>query len=175
MAESVAAGKRIWMTEWFANRFGSPNAILAPLGVAKAIHYLFTSANVSAFVYWWPRLLVTDDKPNKVLWAIAHYSRFARPGWHLLEADSEPIKDVFLAAFSDPEGKALAIVVVNQGQEAQTLSLIPSPRKFGSLAVYRTSATENMQALKAIEATAGDVQATVPPQSITTFYGQTRE
>ena len=54
-----------------------------------------------------------------------------------------------------------------------TLPLVlPSPARFGSLAVHRTSATESLTDVGALTVNRGSVDVVLEAKSITTFSGQ---
>lgn len=169
LTQSLAAGKRIWMTEWNVDKFGTPDSIAANLALANLIHVDFTAESLNAFVYWWAADLVDATGPAKVLWTLGQWSRFVRPGWSRVDADAFPATDVLLSAYVDPTGTQTAIVVVNMGTTSQTLSLELDSKKFGTVTPYRTSATENMAALATLPGGSSTVTVTLAAQSITTF------
>lgn len=172
MKKSIAAGKRIWMTEWSPGKFGDTNKIHANLAMAKAMHYLFTECNLNAFVYWWAKALLKDGNPNKALWTMAQYSRFVRPGWYRIQADTEPVKNVYISAFTNPEQNEVAIIVVNMGKEEKSLSLALKSKTYQTLKAYRTSEKENMVGIGPIKTDGDSATVIVPGRSIVTFYGK---
>ncbi len=169
MTKSVSAGKRIWMTEWNASKFGEGNTMAAVLAVAKSMDYLFSEAHLNAYVYWWAADLLTDGIANKVLWTIAQYSRFVRPGWHRIDADTSPATAVRLVAFMSPENDSVAIVVTNLGNAEQTFNIQLSDARFDDVTPYRTSSSESMAELSSIPGGNSWISATVPAESISTY------
>lgn len=172
MKQSIAAGKRIWQTEWSPEKFGDVNTIGPNLAMAKAIHVLFAEAKLNAFVYWWTQTLVHNGKPGKTLCTLAQFSRHVRPGWRRVQSNLEPLRGVYLTAFSSPDKTKLAIILTNMGTDSKTLSLSLNKKRWKSLASYRTSAKENMVELDPVSWEGNQVTVTVPSQSITTFYGK---
>lgn len=168
--KSLAANKRLWMTEWSVGKFGDGTDIASNLALAKLIHTDFTASSLNAFVYWWTSSLVDSAKvPKKVLWTLGQFSRFIRPGWVRVDADAAPTSSILLSAFTNPAGTEAAIVAVNMGTSADTLAIQLDSKKFGTVTPYRTSATENMAKLPAIAGGTTTVTVTVPAQSITTL------
>ena len=165
--QSIAAGKPIWMTEWSTAAFND-TSIATCLAFADLIHADFTVADLSAYEYWWTPALFASGTPTKVLWTLAQFSRFVRPGWSRVDAQVNPAQNVRLAAFTDAHATTAAIIVINDGPIPETFTLALDSMNFGTITAYRTSATED---LKMVGTQAGgSVAVSVPAQSITTFY-----
>jgi glucuronoarabinoxylan endo-1,4-beta-xylanase len=174
LTASVAAGKRIWMTEWNAGKFGGPNDMAAVRAIAKLIHAGFTDLNFNAFVYWWAANLLENDVAAKSLWTIGQWSRFVRPGWNRVDYTQPPVDDVLVSAFTNDTVTRTAIVVVNLGSVSQTFSLVLDSREFEEVSVFRTSVTENMAPQDTIPGGKMFIDVTVPADTITTYSASLR-
>jgi glucuronoarabinoxylan endo-1,4-beta-xylanase len=163
------------MTEWSVERFLSVsgtytnNDIYPSLALAKAIHTDFTTHGLNAYIYWWTSALVNNGSPAKVLWTLAQYSRFVRPGWARVNTNTTPVSNVLLSAFVNPSNNQIAVIAINLGATSQSFPLSLDTGTFGTITPYRTSASENLAKLTTIPGGTNTVQVTVPSQSVTTY------
>jgi len=176
LAKSLAAGKRIWMTEFSTAAWTGDTSITDALIVARLIHMDLVVAQMSAFNYWWAWgsgngcLAVTSGTQPKRLYALGQYSRFIRPDWIRVDALANPASNVYLSAFKNPAGDQVAVVAINAGTAQVPLALTIDTGRFGALTSYRTSASENLADVGAV--TGGTtVNVTLAPSSVTTFVG----
>lgn len=183
LSATKTAGKRLWETEVSS---GSTNdsSITDGLAWAQKIHSNLTVAEVNAFCYWW--LWNTSSSPtksallsitgttvtdNKRLYTLGQYSRFVRPGWVRLLAETDPKTNVLTSVFRNPNAQAFAAVLINTGSTAQTITLKPaSGLTFGTSSVWRTSASESLASVGTLAAGATQT-VTLPAQSVTTVTG----
>ncbi len=181
LTNSIAAGKRIWMTEFSTAAWATDASIADGLIVARLVHMDLTVASMSAFNYWWAwgsgnGCLVTVNGTSvsipKRLYTLGQYSRFVRPGWHRVSTTASPATNVYLSAFQDPSGGQIAVVAINAGAAAASLPLSIDSGQFGTLTMYRTSASasENIASVGTL-AGGASVTATLPASSVTTFVG----
>ena len=169
---SAALRKQVWMTEWNLSAFNGTTELNRALVVAKVMHQDFTQSNLNAFVFWWSNSLMQDHRPAKLLWSIAQYSRFVRPGWHLVNTDTEPQKGIYITTFTDSSTRKFATVVVNTNPVATKFEFgFKGARKIGPVSVYRTSESEDMVLVTALSEQVPSLSTSVPPSSITTYYG----
>lgn len=169
-SSSIAAGKKIWVTEWNTNAFSAQTPLARALLLARLIQTDLTTASVSAYVHWWYKDLVdSDGAPNKNLWAIGHFSRFVRPGASRLEATSRVGNDLLLAAFKDAAGTGLTLVAINRGSADTTFAIQLDSGTLGSVSSFRTSATEDLVDLGSMPSSGSFANVTAPAQSISTF------
>jgi len=179
LTNSIAAGKPIWMTEFSTAAWAADASITDGLIVARLVHMDLTAASMSAFNYWWSwgsgnGYLVTVNGTSvlipKRLYTLGQYSRFVRPGWHRVGTTASPATNVYLSAFKDPSGGQIAVVAINAGTSAESLPLSIDAGQFGTLTMYRTSASENIASVGTL-AGGATVTATLPASSVTTFVG----
>ena len=170
LSNSIANGKKVWVTEWNMEAFKSETPLSSALLLARLIQADLTNANVSAYVHWWYTDLVdASGVPNKNLWALGQFSRFVRPGFVRLEAPSKLGDDLLLAAFKDPAGTQLTLVAVNRGSADATFALELDSGTLGDVSSYRTSATEDLRNLGSKPSGGAFANLTAPAQSISTF------
>ena len=170
---SAALRKQVWMTEWNMSAFNGTSELNRALVVAKVMHQDFTQSNLNAFVFWWSSSLMQDARPAKLLWAMAQYSRFVRPGWRVVSTKGQPEKGVYITTFADPSMQKFAAVVVNTNPVSTKLALdIRGARRLRNVNVYRTSASENTQLVETSPDSVTRLSGSVAPSSVTTYYGK---
>lgn len=167
-------GKEFWETEISYHDF---TGVDAALQTANAIHEHLTLAQVNAFHYWW----LMGDNPDNTLfsagelnpqgYALGHYSKFVRPGFHRVSSTPlSPVDGVVASAFFDTASGTLVIVAVNSNDA-------PVEQTFGiagsgvvSMAPWTTSDTESLE--PGVSFAVGDSFAySLGAKSITTFVG----
>ncbi|MBX5458419.1 MAG: cellulose binding domain-containing protein [Thermogemmatispora sp.] len=181
-------GKPVWETEW--STFDSFDAAwddgsdASGLTWAQHIHVGLTSANLSAFLYWWgvaSTSVSTDNQgliqlngstitPSKRLWAFANYSRFIRPGAVRIGASSSD-SNLLVSAYRNTNG-TLAIVVINlaSSDTATTFSLQNTNVANGATVTpYLTNNNNNTAAQATLSVSNGSFSATVPARSLVTY------
>ena len=170
LSSSLAAGKKVWVTEWNTDAFKTETPLSSALLLAGLIQADLTTASASAYVHWWYTDLVDSaGVPNKNLWAIGHFSRFVRPGSSRLEAPSRLTDDLRLAAFKDAAGTELTLVAINRGSADATFAIELDSGTLGSVSSYRTSASEDLATLGSVPSGGSFANVTAKAQSISTF------
>lgn len=128
-------GYRRWQTEFFRGR---------GLQTAALINNAMTQGEMNAYIYWsavWPNDeanfesgeligIQNGKKVNEDGWilcadyyAVRHFSEFIRPGYTRIGTSMEGGVNFKNSAYLSEDGKTLVIVVINLGEEAQTLQL----------------------------------------------------
>jgi len=170
LSNSIAAGKKIWVTEWNTSAFEAETPLLRALLLARLIQMDLTTANVSAYVHWWYKDLLDDEgDANKTLWAIAQFSRFVRPGSVRLEAPKSMGDDLLLSAFKNAAGTELTLVVINRAPADATFALELDAGTLGNVSSFRTSASEDLKNLGSAPSSGSFANVTAKAQSISTF------
>ena len=187
-------GKPVWMSEMslmqpYQNDDPSINAALR---IARYIHLDMTEARASAWVYCFaifktypfpaqPQqqigsmgVLSPSDQSGgalvvpKRLWAIANYSRFARPSWKLMEIAGPNYEHTgFVAA----DGKSFAIVAVNPFLKPVMVHYQFENQTIAGLRAFETSANRDLESVATPAAKPHGFTAELAPQSVTTFAG----
>ncbi len=184
----TASGKRFWQTEVS----GSGPAQPAGLGIdnaiffAKMIHYDFTLVEMNAFLFWWLwsnsgsttgsliRVEGNDVLPAKRFYAMGQFSRFIRPGWHLIISDTAPRIGVHSSAYRNPNTKEIAIVLINERNSTLDVTLDLNEAEFAELNIWRTSENESLSSIGRQRISRGKATISLPPKSITTLYGNVK-
>jgi len=190
-------GKPVWMSEMslMQPRQEDDPSINAALKIARYIHLDMTQARASAWIYCFaifktypfPKqpqqqigsmgVLSPSDQSEgrlvvpKRLWAIANYSRFARPGWKLMDIEGPNYEHT---GFVSSDGKSFAIVAVNpMDSRVRPISVHYGfgARSVRDVEAHVTSATQDLASVPVHGAGPHGFTAELPPQSITTFSG----
>jgi len=180
--------KQAWETEWstfegFSSAWDD-GSDASGMAWAQHIHQGLTSANLSAFLYWWGSTTPSENGDNEGLleingssvlptgrlWAFANYSRYIHPGAVRIGASSST-SAVNLSAFKNPDG-SVAIVALNtgSGSDAITYSLANTGVANGATVTpYLTNSSNNVAAQGATTVAGGAFSATVPGRSLVTY------
>jgi len=155
-------GYRYWMSEYCVLGEYGPKRDLgidAGLYIAKVIHSDLAVLNASAW-QWWLAVSGGDYKdglvyidldedgnsgevyPSKMLWALAHYSRFLRPGSvriELLGGDEE--LGLLATGWIDANGREV-IVIFNTNETEEMIEIVGGT---GNWNIWKTSELESME------------------------------
>jgi hypothetical protein len=158
--------------------------ITAALYVAGVVHKDLVYANAAAWQWWIAissydykdGLIYVDHKKedgdysdSKMLWALGNYSRFVRPGMQRIEAAVNG--NVQVSAFAGK--KELVFVLVNNGNEAQQVSLVNA--RSGKAAAQPVTTYTTSAAGKLLKGSATAQNTTIPAKSIVTVILQTKK
>jgi len=162
----------LWMTEY------SPDN---PFTWANTMHDLISNYNVSAVDYMFaftdgeegPITLKHDGTRylgytlNKYYYAIGQFSRFVRPGFQRIEANTT---DRAIKATAYKSGQNLAIVIINNADLEKTVQVkLNGLSPITEVQPIRTSSTENWATLEPISVNGSVFTTTLPQVSLTTF------
>lgn len=178
-----------------------PSAMDCALFMAQVIHADLVLLDSSTWHFWTsmdPKqkadvnvrycLIALDQKnlsfkDSRLLWALGHWSRFVRPGWHRLQvgADSEKLLPeklprLMVSAFASKDSSEVAVVVVNQHESEQHLQLDikgASGSLGGGFTPYLTTVEEGVTLQR--QAVSSGASVVVPPRSITTFIKEAND
>jgi O-glycosyl hydrolase len=139
-----------------------------------------TSANLSAFLYWWGaheksnnealiRLSNGSYTVSPRLWAFANFSRFIRPDAMRIAASGTD-GNVKLAAFKNTDGSVI-VVALNGANSASSVSfkLNSTGVTAGTATPYLTGNGKGTAAQPAIAVSSGAFSASVPARSLVTY------
>jgi glucuronoarabinoxylan endo-1,4-beta-xylanase len=181
--DAQKANKPVWETE--VSNLGADDPTIND-GIAWAIrvHQTLVNAQANAWHYWWLYSDVGDTTgqslisgspstntftTKKRLWTIGNFSRFVRPGWHMVGVSSnQPASGVYVTAFTNAFGE-MAIVAINSSSAWTSLSVNSGRPFIGSAIGYRTSATEDLSPVGAAPLYLGAFASSLAPTSVTTF------
>ncbi|KJK48386.1 Ricin B lectin [Lentzea aerocolonigenes] len=177
----LPTSRRSWMSEWSPNgttwnENWDDGSGYDGLTIAKAVHTALTTGNVNGYVYWYgastgaTRGLIQMNgdgyRVSKRLWALANYSRFIRPNATRIDATSSG--DLLMSAFRNTDG-TIAVVALNNGNAANSVSYQLKNLTAGSATPYLTNSTGNTTAQSPVRVTGGTFTATVPARSLITY------
>ncbi|MCG5102491.1 glycoside hydrolase [Oceanobacillus alkalisoli] len=198
-AKSKELNKRIWQTEYMnqgdSRQTFENNTIRDGLRYANLIGNMFEVTGVNAYFWWWPAAnngadgsdlirFVHDGSDQAIaptenglfrifkrFYTFGNYSRFIQPGYMMIEADKQPVDDVMITAYKEPDTGNFTLVAVNNSTEDQTITfeLEDFPKAVESLVPYRTSASENLKKLDAIQVNDNQFSMKLRGSSVTTF------
>ena len=179
----------VWMTEFSDPRYIGPQG---GLNWALTVHDLIVNGNVSAIDYMWAffgeyserewpgntLIMLKSDASglrykgyqlNTMYHAMGQYSRYVRPGFVRIAAESSD-RQVRVSAFK--KDRAVVFVVINEASAEKPIAVslrgVPGVH---SLGVVQSSGDKGWQTLAAINSVNDHFLATLAPRSITTFIG----
>ncbi|EIM79541.1 glycoside hydrolase [Stereum hirsutum FP-91666 SS1] len=176
---------KVWETEnadldgeFVPNDWYSSGAAGEGLTWASNILEAIVSGNVSAYLYWegaevgaTNSALVdisgTTPQASKRLWALAHYSRFIRPGAVRIDANSDSSTDLKVAAFRNIDG-TVSTQVINSAASVQDVTLAPQGFTVRNGTGYVSEQGTEFGRL-GVEVSAGEVTGIIPGHSMVTF------
>jgi len=162
----------IWQTE---ATYTAGAGIGPALDYARCIYAAVSSGGVSGWIYWWtPELMNggSTTSPPKRLYAMGNFSKFVRPGYVRVGIAGAP-STVQIVPFMNPSDGTFAIVALNSGSSAQSVSFFVSGAGWpGTVTPYVTSSSADLTAGTAIPVQAGRFSGSLAAQSVTTFVGK---
>jgi glucosylceramidase len=179
----LTAGRPAWESEWAVFDPWDPawddGTDASGFTWAQHIMTALTSANVSAFLYWWGasastansgliRLQGDSYQASGRLWAFAAFSRFIRPGAVRIGAATEASSGLVSAAFLNRDG-SVVVEVLNPAATgtAVHIALRDLPRA-GSATPYVTDAGDQVAAQPPVPVRGGQLVTSAPPRSVVT-------
>jgi glucosylceramidase len=180
----LPTSERTWMSEWSPNGTTWNEAWDDGSGydgftVASAVHDALTKGNTNGYIYWYgasvgaTRGLIQLDGDNyrvaKRLWALAHYSRFIRPGATRIGASTSDAH-LKLSAYRNTDG-SVTVVALNTATSATQVSYSLRNIGFtsGTATPYLTNGSNSTARQSAIAVSGGSMNATVPARSLVTY------
>lgn len=169
------AGKGLWMSEW-GNwtdvKRNTENELKQAMTYSRKIHQAFTVMNAEAWCMWEPGFLFDRERygleRRKSFWAVAHYSRFARPGMERITIKSESAAKV--TAWIDKKGETVVITLLNDGQKALSPKLLLTPFKGFRVDDFRqTSFEQNFAEMPHTLDKDNNLTILLPKESITSI------
>ncbi len=167
---AAALGKPLWASE-VGCCFTDTSPIEGALFMAESIQQALGPLGAEVWCFWQPDWGVMEfadgrARPLKQFYAIAHYTRFIRPGFTVLASRG----DAVTAAVS-PDRRRLVLVAVNPGAEdmAADIRLAALDCAGRKVAAYRTTALRNLERSEARVDDAGRLLDQLPARSVTTY------
>ncbi len=173
--------KSLWMSEWgdWTNtRKTQESQVKQMVNYANKLHEAFDVLQANAWIMWEAGFIfdttTTGLKKRKSYWAIAHYSRHARPSFYRIKAQCEGNKDVKTTAWLKSEDNSnasrLVLVTVNSGETNCSVKYDFSRwHKSKVMTIRQTSADKNYEKLPPPVNQQSQVALALPGKSITTI------
>jgi glucuronoarabinoxylan endo-1,4-beta-xylanase len=181
LVETLKQKKKIWQTE-AANLGRNYPDIRDGIYWAKILHTHVAENRTNAWLYWWAvspytgggSLTHMDTKTNtytvdKRLYTIGNYSRFVKPGYFRIQMNGELSSGVLVSSYKSEPARQLVVVAINENINPRDLELNLTGISATSAALWRTSQTENLAGLPALQIANNTLKATLAPGSVTTF------
>ncbi|KUM84100.1 glycoside hydrolase family 30 beta sandwich domain-containing protein [Streptomyces pseudovenezuelae] len=167
------AGKELWMTEvYYPNSSDSADLWPQALDVGEHVHRAMVDAEFQAYVWWYIRRgygpMREDGRISKRGAAMAHFSKYVRPGHVRIAVTANPQPNVYLSAYKG-SGSRVVIVAVNKGgsQVSQQFTLQNNPSS--GVSSWLTDASRTLASQSRITMSNGSFTGQLPAQSLTTF------
>jgi O-glycosyl hydrolase len=170
----------IEMTEWTEMEQGRDIRMDSALLLANTIYEDLTIGRVITWQYWiavskynfhdgliYVALNDHEITETKRLWAMGNYSRYVRPGYVRIAAESS-VPRLRATAFLSPDQAKLVMVVINNDGNAVSVSLDP-PANFSQVAAFQTS--KELDLAEIYDGVTPEV-FTFAPESVTTLQFQ---
>ena len=176
----------VWMSEMCLMSARDDPGMDAALKIAGLMHNDVVRGGAAAWIYCF--VIFNRDFPGsmgvlspasatgglvvpKRFWAMAHYSRFVRPGWKRIGVDGSALPN---SAFVSPERDRVAIVAVNPGGNERSATYNLGDWVVSSVERYVTSQDANLAPSPLQPAERNTLTVSLPPRSITTIVGKLR-
>jgi len=171
-------GTHLWMTEWTEMKEGRDTTMESALVLANTVHEDLTLANVTSWQYWIAvsryfyrdgliYVNVSDHSiiQTKRLWAMGNFSRFIRPGYTRVSAETRS-DDLNVTAYQSPDQTRLVVVVINNSDTPVSASINGVPPGFSQVDQFETS---NQYDLEEVYKGQSADNYTFSPESVTTL------
>lgn len=164
---AINKGKEVWMTE----HLDTLTTWASVLGTAKEIHDCMSTANYSAYIWWYAkRFYGPIDESGQITkrgCVMAQFSKYIRFGYQRVDA-ANPTTDVYVSAYKG-NGKTV-IVAVNMSSAAKSIKFNISGGSLPStFTPHVTSSTKNLSTETSLAVSNGSVTYELPASSITTL------
>jgi O-glycosyl hydrolase len=169
------------MTEWTEMEQGRDIRMDSALLLANTIYEDLTVGQVISWQYWiavskynfhdgliYVALNDHEITETKRLWALGNYSRYIRPGYMRVGAESDLVR-LRTTAFQSPDHSQLVVVVINNDSQTATVSLSGISGTYSQIKAYETSQENNFMDI--YTGTAPET-FTFAPESVTTLVYQ---
>lgn len=175
--------KEVWQTEmsgvkWWPEQ-GPSSTIENGVAIARWVHSALVVGEANAWLWWWYQGTTTNEglvlqggMTAKRYYTFGNFTRYVRPGHHMVAVTGVFPDKVLVSAFVSDEGQVV-VVAINETTQAQSIPLgfaggdAPTMMK-----PFVTSGSENWAEGAALPVTAGVLSAQLEAMSVTTFVSQ---
>ncbi|MGD0754995.1 MAG: glycoside hydrolase family 30 beta sandwich domain-containing protein [Bacteroidales bacterium] len=174
---STPLNKPAWMTETsgYSDSWISSGTTPGALNLAMDIYSGLNYGNMQAWVWWQGSeasgisnySLMSNNTCGKKYYVSKHYYRFIRPGAIRVKSTSDD-PEVFVTAFNHQEKGTTTIVIINDGSEAKSVSVLGDDLPAVFTIYLTTSGSENCKEAGTLNP-GQDNQFELPAKSIVTL------
>ena len=174
---STPLNKPAWMTETsgYSDSWISSGTTPGALNLAMDIYSGLNYGNMQAWVWWQGSeasgisnySLMSNNTCGKKYYVSKHYYRFIRPGAIRVKSTSDD-PEVFVTAFNHQEKGTTTIVIINDGSEAKSVSVLGDDLPAVFTIYLTTSGSENCKEAGTLNPEQ-DNQFELPAKSIVTL------
>jgi len=155
--------KEVWMSETHIEYSSFDNA----LSLAGAIYGALEYGNASLWTQWaFEGPFVSQGKPTGMLYSMANFARFIKPGDSRIQTVSEN-NDVLATSFINPKKTTLTMVLINKGDLPVTIK-IAGQNLANDWVMYNTAENRNLAEVK----NAKNGIFLLPPKSVSTIVNK---
>lgn len=162
--------KEVWMTEHLDTNYH----YTANINTAKEIHNCLTTANFSAYIWWYGKRFYgpigQDGAVTKRGYIMSHFARFIKPGAIRIGSSANSLSDVLVSAYNN--GTKKVIVAINTALYNVKQKITVQGAAVSNVVAYTTTELKNMEQGSAISVANSSFSFTLPANSITTFVEQ---
>jgi glucuronoarabinoxylan endo-1,4-beta-xylanase len=172
-------GKALWQTE-VCTGDAFDGSITNALYWAGRIHLFMTVAQANSWSYWWlipwggtdnQGLTDASGGPAKRMYALAQFSRFVRPNYYRISANTVQ-STAQISAYKDPSSLAFAIVAINAGTDPINQTFLLTNLFASSVTPWITTSTSSLWRRNPVSIVNSAFTFSLPAMSIVTFTGQ---
>jgi glucuronoarabinoxylan endo-1,4-beta-xylanase len=130
-------------------------------------------AGMNAYVTWYivryygP--IGEDGVVTKRGYVMSHYARFIRPGYHKIQCNPTPQRNVWLSSYKDDASSRVVIVALNTSTSPVSQAFAIPNASMVSFTPYTTSKTKNCERGPDGSVTNGNLAVSLDASSITTI------
>ncbi len=172
-------GKEVWMTEHLSGENSHANDWSWAFPVATEINDVM-QAGMSAYVWWYIVRFygpISDGTNNsgtkgevtKKGYVMSQYSRFIRPGYYRVDANSWPRTNFYVTAYKDSTSSKAVVVALNTSSSPLDMAITIQNGSMNTFTSYTTSEFKNCVQGDAINIIDSRIIYKLEASSITTF------
>jgi glucuronoarabinoxylan endo-1,4-beta-xylanase len=172
-------GKPLWQTE-VSTGDTFDGSITNAIYWAGRIHLFMTVAQANAWHYWWlipwggtdnQGLTDAAGNPAKRMYAVGQFSRFVRPNYHRIGANTTQ-SAALISAYKDTASPNFAIVAINPGNTATSQSFSLTNFMVSLVTPWVTSSSSSLAKQNDITVANSTFTYALPAMSVVTFVGR---
>jgi glucuronoarabinoxylan endo-1,4-beta-xylanase len=170
--QQKGGGKELWMTEvYHPNSTDSADLWPQALDVGEHIHRALVNGRFQTYVWWFIRRsygpMREDGQISKRGAAMAHFSKWVRPGCSRITATANPQSNVYISAYKS--GSRIVLVTINKNSSAADLAFTIRDTGSATAQTWLTNDSATLARYNDVTIANGAFNAQLPARSIRTF------